>query len=64
LEIPPPVARSFMADMKAYHAEDNALKRGEIAARQVRTFNGHRRRRDPKVRLSEVKQLFELMREG
>jgi hypothetical protein len=26
----PPVARSFMSDMKAYHAEDNPLKRGEI----------------------------------
>ena len=22
LEIPPPVARSFMSDMKAYHAEE------------------------------------------
>ena len=26
-EIPPPVARSFMSDMKAYHAEDNPLRR-------------------------------------
>jgi hypothetical protein len=48
--------------MNAYHAEDNPLKRDEIAARQVRALNEHRRPRDPKVRLADVKRLFELMR--
>jgi hypothetical protein len=32
LELPPAVARSFMADLKAYYAEANAIKRDEIAA--------------------------------
>ena len=58
LEIPPPVAGSFMADM--YHAEDNPLKRDEIAARPA--LNEHRRSRDLKMRLVDVKNLFELVR--
>ena len=53
---------SFMADMKAYHAEDNPLKRDEIAARQVRVLNERRRPRDLKMRLVDVKNLFELVR--
>ena len=60
MEIPPPVAGSFMADM--YHAEDNPLKRDEIAAPQVRALNEHRRSRDLKMRLVDVKNLFELLR--
>ena len=62
LELPPSVGRSFMADLRAFYAEDNPIKRDEIAARQVRTLNEHRRPRDPKVRVADVKQLFELMR--
>ena len=62
MEIPPPVAGSFMADMKAYYAEDNPLKRDEIAAPQVRALNEHRRSRDLKMRLVDVKNLFELLR--
>jgi hypothetical protein len=38
--------------------------RDEIAPHQVRALNEHRRPRDPKVRPTNVKQLFELMREG
>jgi hypothetical protein len=34
LEIPPAVARQFMADLQAYYAEDDAVKRDEIAGRQ------------------------------
>jgi hypothetical protein len=51
-----------MADMKTYHAEDNPLKRDEIAARQVRVLNERRRPRDLKMRLVDVKNLFELVR--
>jgi hypothetical protein len=40
----------------------NPIERDEIAARQVRALNEHRRPRDPKVRLADVKRLFELMR--
>jgi len=35
IELPPAVARAFIKDMRAYHAEPNAIKRDEIAARQL-----------------------------
>jgi hypothetical protein len=62
LEIPQGVARGFMADLRAFHAEPNSIKKDEIAARQVRALNEHCRPRDPKVRLDDVKRLFALMR--
>ena len=62
LELPPAVARSFMADLRPFHAEPNSIKKDEITARQVRALNEHRRPRDPKVRLDDVKRLFALMR--
>ena len=55
--------RSFMSDMKAHHAEDNALRCDEIAERQVRALNEYRPPRDPKVRLAHVKGIFEMMGE-
>jgi hypothetical protein len=55
--------RSFMSDMKAHHAEDNALRCDEIAERQVRALNEYRPPRDPKVRLADVKGIFEMMGE-
>jgi hypothetical protein len=36
LDLPPEVARSFMADLRAFHAEPNSIKEDEIAVRQVR----------------------------
>ena len=35
IELPPAVARRFVEDMRAFHAEPNAIKRDEIAARQL-----------------------------
>jgi hypothetical protein len=63
LELPLAVARSFMKDLRAFHAEPNAIKRDEIAARQLYALREHRRPRDPKLRLSDVKELFGQMRE-
>lgn len=62
LDLPPAVARSFMADLKAYFAEESGHKRDAIAARQVHLLNEHRGPHDPKVRLQDVKRLFEMMR--
>jgi hypothetical protein len=33
--LPTAVARRFVKDMYAFHAEENAIKRDEIAARQL-----------------------------
>jgi hypothetical protein len=35
IELPPAVARRFVDDMRAFHAEENAVKRDEIAAREA-----------------------------
>jgi hypothetical protein len=35
IELPRAVARRSVDDMRAFHAEDNAIKRDEIAARQL-----------------------------
>jgi hypothetical protein len=59
IELPPEVARRFVEDMDAFFAEPNAIKRDEIAARQLHALREHRRPRDPKLRLSDVKELFE-----
>jgi hypothetical protein len=63
MELPPDVARRFVADMEAFFAEPNAIKRDEIAGRQLHALREHRRPRDPKLRLSDVKELFDRMRD-
>ena len=63
LEIPPTVARQFMADLQAYYAESDAVKRDEIAARQLHALRQYQRPREQKFRLADVKRLFELMKD-
>ena len=43
IELPPAIARRFVDDMRAFHAEPNAIKRDEIAARQLHALKQHRR---------------------
>lgn len=62
MELPPEVARRFIADMEAFYAERRAIKRDEIAARQLHALAEHQRPRDPKLRITDVKELFERMR--
>jgi len=42
LDLPPEVARAFVTDMKAFFAEENLIKRDEIAARQLSVLNQYR----------------------
>jgi hypothetical protein len=35
------VAKAFVKDMRAYHAEPNAIKRDEIAARQLHALRSY-----------------------
>ena len=60
IELPPTVARRFVEDMRAFHAEPNAIKRDEIAARQLHALTRHYA---GKLRLFDVKEMFELMRD-
>lgn len=61
LEIPPEVARQFAVDMKAFHAEYDAIKRDEIAANSWHLLMQHIPK-GAKLRLVDVIELFELMR--
>jgi hypothetical protein len=46
--------------MRAFHADPNAIKQDEIAARQLHALKQHCR---GKLRLSDVKEMFERMRD-
>jgi hypothetical protein len=41
IEIPPEAARSFVKDMRAYHATKDSDKRTAIAARQAEQLSRH-----------------------
>ncbi len=49
--------------MRAFHRERNPIKHDEIAARQLHALQGYRRPREVKLRLSDIKELFEQMRD-
>jgi hypothetical protein len=62
LELPPAVARAFLKDMRAFHAEENRYEQDRIALRQfhvLREFQGPHER---PLRLSDVKMMFEQMK--
>ena len=56
--LPPSVAANFVRDMRAFHAEANATKRDEIAARQLHVLDKFRLPQERGLRLSDVKQMF------
>ena len=60
IELPPAIARAFVNDMRAFLAEENAIKRDEIAARQLHALKQHY---TAKLRLFDVKEMFLEMRE-
>jgi hypothetical protein len=41
IELPPAVARAFVKDVRAFHIEPNAIKRDEIASRQLHALKQH-----------------------
>jgi hypothetical protein len=59
LELPPAAARSFVKDMRAYHAEKSSLKKDEIAARQLWLLKQHY---PCKLRITDVREMFVQMR--
>jgi hypothetical protein len=61
LELPPEIAKAFRADMRAYMAEPNQIKRDEIAIRQLYALSPYCRSK--KLRLFEVKEMFMQMRD-
>jgi hypothetical protein len=59
LDLPLNVAMAFVKDMRAYHAEPNAIKRDEIASRQLHALRGYQGPREKKLRVHDVKEMFE-----
>ena len=60
IELPAAVARAFAKDMRAFLAEENAIKRDEIAARQLHALKQHYTSRP---RLFDVKEMFLQMKD-
>jgi hypothetical protein len=63
LDLPPGIARAFIKDMKAFFAEENRSKQDEIAARQLSALNEYRGRQENPLRLSDIKMMFEAMKD-
>jgi hypothetical protein len=60
LDVPGHIAKAFLADLRAFHAEPDAIKRDEIAARQAWILNQHLNK---DLRTNDVKDMFERMQD-
>jgi hypothetical protein len=59
LDVPPKVARAFVDAMRDFVVETDRTKQDAIAAGMLSLLKEY----DPKLRLSDVRELFKLMRE-
>jgi putative heme iron utilization protein len=60
LSLPSEVTNRFLEDMAAFHSEENAIERDEIAARELHAL---RQRYTGKLRLTDVKEMFAQMKD-
>jgi hypothetical protein len=60
-ELPPTIARDFVRDMRAFHAEKDAIKRDEIASRQIHLLRQFQGKSERPIKLHQVKEIFEEM---
>jgi hypothetical protein len=58
IELPPDVARAFVADMRAFFAEKSTIKADAIAARQMTALWPYQGPREKRLRLTDVKRMF------
>lgn len=61
-DLPRNAAKTFMADLRAYHAETDGFKRDEIAARQCFLLREYVPQHGKKLRMRDIKDLFEAMK--
>jgi hypothetical protein len=54
IELPPEVAKAFVKDLRAFRAESNAIKRDEIAGRQVDALRQYQRPHEKPVRIPDI----------
>lgn len=62
LELPPAVAHGFVKAMNDYFAEEDMHKRDAIAAHQLSVLGQYQNPRDGKLRLDDIKEMFEQMK--
>jgi hypothetical protein len=60
--LPPKVVMVFLADLRAFHSEPNAIKRGRIAARQAWLINQHLKP-NKQLQTNDVHDMFERMKD-
>jgi hypothetical protein len=63
LKLPAEVAKAFVRDMRAFHAEKSPLKRDEIASRQIHVLRQYQGKSERPIKLHQVKEMFEEMRD-
>jgi len=63
IDLPLEIAKAFVRDMRAFHAEKGAIKRDEIAIRQLTILNEYLGRRERPLRVIDVKEMFLQMRD-
>jgi hypothetical protein len=63
LELPPDVADAFVAEMRAFFAEPNPIKRDEIAIRQMSVLRQYQGPREKPVSIADIMEMFRLMRD-
>jgi hypothetical protein len=63
LNLPMKVAKAFIKDMRAFHAEPNAIERDEIAGQQMFVLRQYQGPREKPVRIPDIKQMFEAMKD-
>jgi hypothetical protein len=61
LDLPMAVARAFAKDMRAYHAERDAMKRAETVQRQLDALQRFQGPRDKALRFRDITRMFEEM---
>jgi hypothetical protein len=61
IELPPEVAEAFVADMRAFFAEPNQIKRDEIAGRQMSVLRQYQGPREKPVRIPDIIEMFRQM---
>jgi hypothetical protein len=61
-DLPPAVARGFVRAMQDDFIEANPIKRDAIAAHQLDVLKRYQGPREKKLRLSDVKAMFEQMK--
>jgi hypothetical protein len=61
--LPMKVVRQFAEDMRAFHAEPSTMERAEIAERQLDALQKFLGPQDKKLRLRDIIELFEEMKD-